>query len=379
MFQIYSENVTLFLKRILRWARLIVSEEMRLPCKSKRFLFQNYYYPLSFVVFEHPKQLGFFNASMMQIGLNKRLMFEAKDHVIKNVIRHELAHYYLYISKGQLDHSREFRQVCKDFGWGEDVYSSQEIIQKANDRLEGDLKQESLMNKVKKLIKLGESSNEHEAQLALSKANQLILKYQLDKEDLEDRSELEETETIYSLKVLFFKKTLGKERTIYSILKTFFVYPVFNHGKGSASLEVYGQKHHVEIAQYVATFLNEELERLWDAAKKKSENLSGIRHKNSFFAGIEEGYMKTLKEINTIDFHKDLSQNFSHLSHENQVEVLNFQKKLQIRISQVVPGLRSVWTPARTPSQKAYKMGQKAGEKLKIHQGVESSKVLLLS
>ena len=62
----------------------------------------------------------------------------------------------------------------------------------------------------------------------------------------------------------------------------------------------------IEIADYVAGFLIEELENRWDHAKKQHVGLKGMVAKNSFLLGIAKGYCNKINALKR-DYHSDVS------------------------------------------------------------------------
>ena len=61
-------------------------------------------------------------------------------------------------------------------------------------------------------------------------------------------------------------------------------------------IEVTGSRTNVELADYVANFLDQELERLFSVYQKEHSDLKGQRAKNSFFKGMAEGYVEKIKK-----------------------------------------------------------------------------------
>ena len=96
---------------------------MGLPFQKKGLLFNGKYYPLDFVVFEHNKILGEYDPSYFQIKINKQLIYKSSDYQLKNIIRHELAHYITHLIFGVnvLPHGKEFTSVCKRFNFNKEV------------------------------------------------------------------------------------------------------------------------------------------------------------------------------------------------------------------------------------------------------------------
>ena len=91
--KIYSQNVHLFLKRWEVELKKILQDEVQLEVRRSRFKYQNYLYPIDLVMIESETTLGFFDPHTYQIALNQKLMFGIKDHIIRDILRHELAHF----------------------------------------------------------------------------------------------------------------------------------------------------------------------------------------------------------------------------------------------------------------------------------------------
>lgn len=123
------------------------------------------------------------------------------------------------------------------------------------------------MRKVQKLMALATSSNEHEAQQAMIKSQQLLLKHNIDFRNIEDG----EDEKIFLKRIMKQTKKNAKMRSIAQILGTFFVNIVYNRREGFTYLEVVGSATNVEIAEYVATTLEHKLDALWDQTKNSSQ------------------------------------------------------------------------------------------------------------
>ncbi|MFZ4715706.1 MAG: SprT-like domain-containing protein [Bacteriovoracaceae bacterium] len=327
-----------------------------------RFLLNNYYYPLNFVVFEKEKLLAYFEPGTFRLGFNKKLMYEAKSDILKDILRHELAHYLTHIRFSDHEHAHgpEFHSVCERYGWGREVSDATIEIMKENEKIEGDLKTEDLMVKVKKLLTLAQSDNPHEAELATLKANQLILKHNL--QYIADVNNDEEI--LYTARVYAAPRNSAKMQTVYEILRTFMVYPVFNYGKEEVYLEVSGSKTNVEIADYVAGFLERELEKLWEH-NKEAHNLKGKVAKNSFFHGVGLGYKSKHQEFR------------SSVSSSDQKSLIKIEQDLVERVKAFYPRLSSVGSE-RQHDQEGLKRGHEAGKNLSIQAGIKGKLLKLL-
>lgn len=295
---LHSNTVSAFISRVRFDVREIVNREMGLKKDLKmgkgRIQYKSILYPLNIVVFEDTTRLGYFDSRSYELGLSKKLMYTAKDEVLKNILRHELAHFMCYLIHGpQILHGEEFHQVCRDFGWGSEVYGAYADIDLENSKFnDPNESTEKLLARLKKLLALASSDNIHERELATLKANQLLLEHNLDLSKSASSTE----DVVYVKRVLEASRKSAKHIAIYEILKTFFVSPVFNHGRGIFYLEVIGDKTSVELADYVAHFLDLELEVIWKETQKENPHLKGSSSKNSFFKGVASGYIEKIEK-----------------------------------------------------------------------------------
>ena len=267
-----------------------MTDEMGLKVYKNRFELNNMLYPIHFALFESKTKWGHFNSHNYQIGINKALMHMALNETIRSIIRHELAHYMCFLKYGNTKpHGEEFKKVCNSYNWNSEVSQASGSIDELNNIIEGDLKSQQVLNKVKKLLALSSSTNEFEAKKALNKANELLFKYNL--ESLKN-----DEDEAYVLSALFSKRSNSKLQAIYEILQNFFVVPVFNYGNDGVYLDICGDRSNIEVAEYVAKFLDSELENLWKNYKKMNPHLKGIVAKNSYFRGLAKGFCEKFKE-----------------------------------------------------------------------------------
>lgn len=331
-------------------AKEILAKEVGLSFSRSRFEWRGRLYPLHLVIFEDQKKLGDYDYSQWRIGLSKRLMREAKDAVIRDVLRHEIAHLMTHLEFGHevQAHGTEFKSICARYGWDSEVSSSSLELLRANESYEGDLAGEKLLARLKKLMALSESSNPHEAELATSKANELLVRHNL------ERIELEMADEVYVVPVLFSAKANAKMHAIYEILKTFYVAPVFTKRRGLVALDVVADKTGVAFAEYVASFLSHELDRLWEVTKKE-QKLKGARAKNSFYAGVARGYVSKIK---------DSQKSFS------QTALIKVENESMQMLKRVYSRLSSTSSNSKT-DMSAMNHGTSAGRNLTIRAGVE--------
>lgn len=363
--RIYSKATESFLKKLRPMLAQILEQEMKLNFKSKRVLYKNYYYPINLVVFEGSNKLGYFNYRSFTIALNKRLMFEAKNDVIKDILRHELAHFYCYLVYGLKEiHGEDFKNVCRLFQWNEAVIKASSSIEVENQKYT-DHEFDKIQERLKKLLNLQSSSNVHEAELATIKANELIIEYNLNA--IKEQKNFPDDSESYVDVILEGSKKNAKHGAIYDILRTFYVAPVFNMSKGSFQLEVVGSKQNIALAKYVAGFLDHKLDELYDTEKKKNPKiLRGLAAKNAFLKGIGIGYVEKIEH--------------SHKMHSRGNELVVLKQELQKQVAQVYPRLGASYSSAGHGHNAAKDIGITAGKNLSINPALKNSntKTLLL-
>ncbi len=342
----------------------ILQEEMGLKVLKSRFYHDGFYYPIKLVTFQKEQLLGQFDSDTLTIGLHHHLAWLAKNDVIKNILRHELAHYFCFIEKKYHSgpHGKDFKDVCRQFGWGADVFQAYASIEHLNQNVEGDLKTERLIEKVKNLFKLAASANVHEAELAVLKANQLLLKHHLDQESLTSNPR-QKTE-IFVKRLHTQGRKDAKLQAIYQILSHFLVAPVYNYGDKKVFLEVTGTLANVEMADYVCQYLLRHLDFLWE----QQTSLMGLSAKNSFYHGLSEGFKVKQQKI------KD---QFSPQA-QNQLVVL--ADELNWGLKMAYGSLRGSGRTIKLDDH-AYEKGKKAGQNLAINPALKnnSNVVFLIS
>ncbi len=353
MLYVFSENILLFLKRIRSEANLIISREVGLPLQKGGFVLKDILYKPSFVLFEHPKTAGFFNPLTLEIGLNKAFLLEPEQDLVKDVLRHEIAHLLTYIAYGcdAQDHGGLFHKTCRMYGWGDSVSSaSMEPADKSTgESPEGDLRR-VVFEKVKKLLALASSENPHEAEMAALKANQILLRHNL---GIIKEIGMDVGPEVFMKRVLTAKRISQKLVAIADILRTFLVSPVFNRVAGTVYLELTGEKTNIEIGEYVGVFLDRRLEELWARVKKEGKCPAGPNKKNSFMRGVSCGYLAKAK--NTV----------RQYSHEECRALCLVQETLDKRLGLVYPRL----LPRRSKAfycHETFNLGRVEGLKLDI-------------
>lgn len=236
-------------------------------------------------------RLGRWVSDARAIELSRALVVQKPWGVVVEVLKHEMAHQFVFEVLGVTDetaHGPVFRDVCDRFGIDPGA-AGVPAATPAGDA-EG-----RILERIARLLALAESSNVNEAQAAMSAAQRLMLKYNLD---------VAKARAARSYGFRHLGKPSGRvsesERIVSGILaKHFFVeaiwVPVYLplEGRRASVLEVCGTHANLEMAAYVHAFLHHTAEQLWEAHKRAHAQRSN-RERRTFVAGVMLGFLEKL-------------------------------------------------------------------------------------
>lgn len=199
-----------------------------------------------------------------------------------------------------------------------------------------------IANRIQKLLKLAESSNENEAKLAAEKANELLMRYNLTNADIErqasdygyidiytGRTKVEDKFINTILAECFFVKAIYTQNLVYQIVTNEgetididsenFVETMTNLSAAGAipafklmgtdgrafkfsgsvkklrtqTLKIFGENFNAQIAEYMYSFLYYQFKTLWKAYKKA--NGATEKEKQAYYLGLMTGIIEQLK------------------------------------------------------------------------------------
>ena len=301
-------------------------------------------------------RLGLWHGGLRVIEIARSLLLDHGWGALVEVLKHEMAHQYVDEILGQPDdamHGAVFRRVCEERG----IDASAAGVPDANDAKRVDADQH-LLERIAKLLALAESSNEHEAQAAMSAAQRLMLKYNIDL-------------AISGRKPAHAFRHLGDptgrvneaQRILAGILGDhFFVQtiwvPVWRalEGKRGSVLEICGSTANLELAEYVYAFLNVTAERLFREYHRTASGRGAKRL--TFIAGVMAGFRDRL------DRERKKSK-AEGLVWVGDAALDDFFRRRHPRIR---------WTRyAVGHGSEAYARGREAGAKIVLHRGISSN------
>ncbi len=242
-------------------------------------------------------RLGRWVPGVRTIEIARSLVLGRPWGTVVEVLKHEMAHQYVHEVLGKVEesaHGPAFREVCERLGIDASA---------AGMPAEGGTSAEDarVLERIARLLALAESANVHEAQAAMSAAQRLMLKHNL------ESAAASKGPPGYGFRHL--GKPTGRvseaERLLGTILgKHFFVeviwVPVYRpaEGKRGSVLEVCGAPANLEMAAYVHAFLTHAADHLW-REHKKERRIRGDRDRRTFIAGVMVGFLEKLNAQRT--------------------------------------------------------------------------------
>ncbi|WP_437761392.1 SprT-like domain-containing protein [Sorangium sp. So ce281] len=253
-------------------------------------------------------RLGRWISEARAIEISRPLVLTQPWGVVIEVLKHEMAHQYVHEVLGVRDeaaHGPAFRDVCTRLGIdgtaagmpatgrspadpggvarGGDAGASEASIDAR------------ILDRIARLLALADSPNANEAQAAMSAAQRLMLKYNLDVAKARAARQ-------YGFRHLGAPSgRVGEtERIVGGILgKHFFVeaiwVPVYVplEGKRGSVLEICGTPANLEMAAYVHAFLHHTAEQLWNE-HKRTQGVKGNKDRRTYQAGVMLGFLEKL-------------------------------------------------------------------------------------
>ncbi len=245
-----------------------------------------------------------------RLSISIFLINNYKWEYVQEVLYHEMAHQYVEEFLGIRDilpHGEAFKRICQENSIDPTATGDiQSWVEKRNNTSSVSLENHKTLDKVHKLLALAQSPNEHEAQNAMAKAHEFLLKHNLSLLDVQ-------TEGNYICKQIGEVGRRNPAKSIISaiISKFFFVEAIWTFGynqhedRSGQVLEIYGTPENVEMAEYVYDYLQNIPELLW-AEYKRREKISGNRHRRTFIYGLLDGFYNKLDSRFTENQSKEL-------------------------------------------------------------------------
>lgn len=317
------------------------------------------------------KELGSWCADSRRLRISRHLIVNYPWSVTLQVLKHEMAHQLCneIFCETASPHGAPFARACELLGVLPEYRRSTIIIETMVADLSGPASSQGqkCVDRVKKLLALAESSNEHEAGLAMQKANELITRYHL--ADLQTVTEHRYGSCIIDRK----KKRIERyQNHICHILGEFFfvrsiILPLYDPQRDDTyrTIELLGTPENVAIAEYCYYFLENHLAMLW--RNKKMASAGQLRaKKNSYYLGILRGfYLKLEAQRAHVESGGESRAALGEL-------VVAEDRRLKEHVGMRYPQLRKAYSKRATVNSQIYEEGIKAGKTLSFNHGVDS-------
>jgi hypothetical protein len=237
-------------------------------------------------------RLGQWNSETRTLSVDRTLVFEKPWSVVREVLKHEVAHQFvdevLHIHD-QSAHGPTFENVCEKFG----------IDPRATGmpaKPEGGDGGSPVLRRISRLLALAESPNVHEAEAAMKTAQRLMLKHNID-------AKVAAAKEGYAFMHLGVPRMRvdAAEHVLAGLLSShFFVQAIWvpsylpREGRTGRVLELCGTPSNLEVAAYVHGFLLETAERLWREHRRKHA-IDSDKERRRFLVGVMTGFHDKLK------------------------------------------------------------------------------------
>jgi hypothetical protein len=238
-----------------------------------------------------PHRLGAWHRLHRTISLARELVFEHPWGLVREVLKHEIAHQYVDEAlqiQDETAHGPAFARVCREHG-----IDARAAGLPAGGPAGGP---HPVLRRITRLLALAESPNLHEAEAAMNEARRLMLLHNVD------------AATAASAEGYGYRhvgpvkaRTEIGERILAGILaRHFFVSVIWipsylvESGRRGHVLELCGTLANLEVAEYVYTFLSDTAQRLW-REHKRALGIRSDQDRRRFCAGVMAGFDEKLR------------------------------------------------------------------------------------
>ena len=305
---------------------------------------------------------GYWSKEKNEIGLSRNLVLNHSWDAVREILLHEMAHQFAFQVLGACNeppHGQKFKRAC--------------YLLRADSKASGNYKpldelisqgeagpEDKILQRVKKLMALAQSQNQHEAEAAMAKAHEFIAKYNLDL--------LAGHENRDFVSVFIGSPALRRFREDYHLSKLiqnfYFVYGIWvpayvmEKGKMGRVLEISGTIQNIKIASYIYDFVKHFIDAQWHMYNQK-KGLNRYR-KTDFAIGVIEGFSLKLQ-----------LQNKKQNNVENKPALFKIQDSLlQKHIDYKYPYISKIRGTVVREDKDVLQDGICAGKKLIIYKGV---------
>lgn len=243
--------------------------------------------------------LGRWYSQRRTLELSRPMLLARPWLEVTSVLEHEMAHQYVdevLRVRDEAPHGETFRRVCAERGIdGRAAGSPCAAAPLDPAQPEGDPGADRVLERIRKLLALAGSPNQHEAEIAMRKAHELMLRHNIE-------TIAERVDRNYEVRHLGDPHKRGNrvESEVAGLLSEFFFVKVIRVpiylprlGKSGSVYEIAGTHANVEMASHVYAFLLATAERLWRENRRDARVRSG-HDRLAYQSGVVNGFREKL-------------------------------------------------------------------------------------
>lgn len=249
------------------------------------------------------RRLGAWSGGKREISLSSAFVARQPWAVVLQIFKHEMAHQLCEEAWhcAGAGHGPEFRRACTILGveihfQGAGVDLDDAGLRLALQSREEPGPQERLHARIRKLLALADSDNEHEAALALTRARTLLTRHRI-----ETAGGVETPERFVHESIVTDQQRMPACRSaICSLLLQYFAVRVViastydqHRNRRVRTVELLGRAQDVAVARHCYHFLEERLSTLWQAQRHRF-GTGDRRAQTSYRLGLVAGFCQTL-------------------------------------------------------------------------------------
>jgi hypothetical protein len=306
------------------------------------------------------------------ISLSQSLLSNQPWDAVLNVLKHEMAHQLVAeVLDGAPGHGADFKRACEILGLPAQFRKASSTIADG-ETAEPDRHLSAsarILIKIRKLLALADSTNEHEALLAMQKARQLLDRYNLNGELNEDNNSAPYSNLLINLKR---KRVECYHRAICSLLLDYFhaeivITPLYDaHDLTTYKcIDIMGKSGNVKIAGYVYHFLMDRLPALW--RKHQASNPGPKNGRNSYWLGVLNGFRQGLEDDRQAGIK---AQETVVAEKSNLLPTAINDQALGLFVASRYPKLKNSRKRAARIDLRHFEAGRKDGQLLKFRKGL---------
>jgi hypothetical protein len=256
------------------------------------------------VLSDSATHLGRWHSSTRILEISRTLVLTRPWLEVMSVLEHEMAHQFvdevLHV-RGETAHGETFRRVCAERAIDARAAGSPSVATApgGDPASSVDPGADRILERIRKLLALAGSPNQHEAEIAMRKAHELMLRHNIEATAARTASGIDRC---YEVRHLGdpHKRSTRVESDVVGLLSEFFFVKVIRVpvylpqlGRSGTVYEIAGTRPNVEMASHVYAFLLATAERLWSENRHDARVRNG-RDRLVYQSGVIGGFRDKL-------------------------------------------------------------------------------------